>query len=96
MEFGVSTITKRQELAERLARRDLRRGRYDSKHVYDYFNMGIAGTNNEKRDELNKKFYEALKKEGFGAVRDVNDVRYRRLSLEGPTDLLRYIEGRYN
>lgn len=84
VEFGVSTITKRQELAERLARRDLRRGRYDSKHVYDYFNMGIAGTNNEKRDELNKKFYEALKKEGYGAVRDVNDVRYSGYRSKDP------------
>lgn len=84
VEFGVSTVTKRQELAERLARRDLRRGRYDSKHVYDYFNMGIAGTNNEKRDELNKKFYEALKKEGFGAVRDVNDVRYSGYRSKDP------------
>lgn len=84
VEFGVSTITKRQELAERLARRDIRRGRYDSKHVYDYFNMGIAGTNNEKREELNKRFYEALKKEGYGAVRDVNDARYSGYRSKDP------------
>ena len=84
VEFGVRTITKRQELAERLARRDLRRGRYDSKHVYDFFNMGISGTDNEKRAELNKKFYEALKKEGYGAVRDVNDVRYSGYHSKDP------------
>ena len=84
VEFGVRTITKRQELAERLARRDLRRGKYDSKHVYDFFNMGIAGSNNEKRDELDKKFYEALKKEGYGAVRDVNDVRYSGYRSKDP------------
>lgn len=82
--FGVNTITKRQEMAERLARRDLRRGKYDSKHVYDFFNMGIAGSNNEKRDELDKKFYEALKKEGYGAVRDVNDVRYSGYRSKDP------------
>lgn len=71
-------------MAERLARRDLRRGKYDSKHVYDFFNMGIAGSNNEKRDELDKKFYEALKKEGYGAVRDVNDVRYSGYRSKDP------------
>ena len=84
VEFGVRTITKRQELAERLARRDLRRGKYDSKHVYDFFNMGIAGSDNEKRDELNKKFYEALKKQGYGAVRDVNDARYSGYRSKDP------------
>lgn len=84
VEFGGPTITKRQELAERLARRDLRRGRYDSKHVYDFFNMGIVDNKNEKRDELNKKFYEALKKEGYGAVRDVNDVRYSGYRSKDP------------
>ena len=84
VEFGVRTITKRQELAERLARRDLRRGKYDSKHVYDYFNMGIAGSDNEKRDELNKNFYEALKKQGYGAVRDVNDARYSGYRSKDP------------
>lgn len=82
--FGVRTITKRQELAERLARRDLRRGKYDSKHVYDFFNMGIAGSDNEKRDELNKNFYEALKKQGYGAVRDVNDARYSGYRSKDP------------
>lgn len=84
VEFGVRTITKRQELAERLARRDLRRGKYDSKHVYDFFNMGIAGSDNEKRDELNKNFYEALKKQGYGAVRDVNDARYSGYRSKDP------------
>ena len=84
VEFGARTITKRQELVERLARRDLRRGKYDSKHVYDYFNMGIAGSDNEKRDELNKNFYGELKKQGYGAVRDVNDTRYSGYRSKDP------------
>lgn len=84
VEFGARTITKRQELAERLARRDLRRGKYDSKHVYDLFNMGIAGIGNEKREELNKNFYEELKKQGYGAVRDVNDTRFSGYRSKDP------------
>lgn len=71
-------------MVQALARRDFRRDKVDSKYVYDLFNMGIVGSDNDKRDELNKNFYEALKKQGYGAVRDVNDARYSGYRSKDP------------
>lgn len=82
--FGIVPVTPRQMIVQALARRDFRRDKVDSKYVYDLFNMGIVGSDNDKRDELNKNFYEALKKEGYGAIRDVNDVRYSGFRSKDP------------
>lgn len=73
---GTLPTTPRQLMVQTLADRDLKRGKVDSRYVYDLFNMGIAGGGNDTKKKLNKKFYDALKKEGYGAIRDINDARY--------------------
>ena len=73
---GTLPATPRQLMVQTLADRDLKRGKVDSRYVYDLFNMGIVGGGNDTKKKLHKKFYDALKKEGYGAIRDVNDARY--------------------
>ena len=82
--FGIVPITPRQMMVQALARRDFKRDKVDSKYVYDLFNMGIVGSNSDKRNELNKNFYDALKKQGYGAIRDVNDTRYSGYRSKDP------------
>ena len=85
--WSSSTVTKKQELLQKLARRDLNRGKYDSKFVYDYFNLGLAGAwggRDEEKTQLKSRFYNALKDKGYGAIRDVNDARYSGYRSKDP------------
>lgn len=67
------------------AQRDIEQGRYDSKNIYDMFNIGLAKpyTTMETMG-IQNKFFDALKKHGYGAIRDLNDVKYSGYGSKDP------------
>lgn len=75
---------KQKKLLQR-ATRDINNGRYDSKNVYDLFNIGLdTRWSSPEMAETNKRFYNALKSKGYSAVRDVNDNRYSGYGSKDP------------
>ena len=63
---------KQKSMAKR-ALRDLKSGKV-TPAVYDVFNSDIVNTHGE--DELSKKVFSSLKKQGFHAIEDMNDRKY--------------------
>lgn len=51
---------------------------YDARNIFLVDRTGATATQNAK-------FYEALKKKGYGAIRDVNDIRYSGFKAKAPT-----------
>ena len=52
----------------------------NTKKMYDNFNSALIDRDNPAV----KKFYEALKSEGYGAVRDVNDMKFSGYKAKNP------------
>lgn len=77
--------TPAQKKLFKRATRDMNNGRYDSKNVYDLFNVGLdTRWSSPEMAETNKRFYDALKSRGYSAVRDVNDNRYSGYGSKDP------------
>lgn len=78
-------LTPAQKKLHARAVRDIKRGKTDSKNVYDVFNIGLATAwGSSEMTETNDKFYDALKKRGYGAIRDVNDRQYSGYGSKDP------------
>lgn len=50
--------------------------RHTSKAIYDMFNISLVDHHDEELNKAHQKFYNELKRQGYGAVRDVNDRKY--------------------
>lgn len=54
------------------------------KQGYDSFNRQLAA-HDDKSNKLNKKFYDALRNQGYDAVTDLNDKKYSGFKTRTPT-----------
>lgn len=73
------------EGAARLAERNIHGGneaKGNIKKMYDNFNSNIV--NGADSDPFINKFFNALKSEGYGAVRDVNDMKFSGYNAKNP------------
>lgn len=70
------------KLAKR-ALNDLERGRNSTKSVYDFFNMALVDHSFEGQGRANT-FYDAMKKAGYGAIKDANDRKYSGYNAKNP------------
>lgn len=76
------TSPKRAKVYKK-ALNDLAAGK-TTKSVYDARNIFLVARTGETATQ-NAKFYDALKKKGYGAIRDVNDIRYSGFKAKAPT-----------
>lgn len=53
------------------------------KHGYEAFNVGLVN-HDENGSSIAKKFYEALKKQGYDAIEDINDQKYSGYKSKSP------------
>lgn len=56
-------------------------GAYSKKMQYDKFNQALVGMRYQGPD---KKFYEKLKSMGYGAIQDINDMKYSGYAAKNP------------
>ena len=75
-------MTPKQTSLYDKAYNDIKKGKITD-HVYNAFNLGLD-EHDEDRETLNKKFYNALEKSGYGAVQDVNDRLYSGYNSKNP------------
>ena len=54
-----------------------------NKHGYDAFNVGLAN-HDTNGSSIAKKFYDALKKQGYDAIEDINDQKYSGYKSKSP------------
>lgn len=56
-------------------------GAVNTKQKYDRFNQALVGMRNQGPD---KKFYAELKKQGYGAIQDINDMKFSGYNAKNP------------
>lgn len=56
-------------------------GAKNAKQKYERFNQALVGMRNQGPD---KKFYDALKKSGYGAIQDINDMKFSGYNARNP------------
>lgn len=56
-------------------------GAKNAKQKYERFNQALVGMRNKGPD---KKFYDALKKDGYGAIQDINDMKFSGYNARNP------------
>lgn len=56
-------------------------GAKNAKQKYERFNQALVGMRNQGPD---KKFYDALKKAGYGAIQDINDMKFSGYNARNP------------
>jgi hypothetical protein len=56
-------------------------GRMNKKQQYDQFNIALVGMHDSS---ASRKFYNALKSAGYGALQDVNDMKYSGYHAKNP------------
>ena len=69
-------------LAKR-AMRDLDQGKNSTKSVYDFFNLALVDHSLEGQVRADS-FYSAMKKAGYGAIKDANDRKYSGYGAKNP------------
>lgn len=79
MEF--STPGQRHTLFK--ARTSLEAGKID-KNVYEAFNLSLTDHSNESANAVVKNFYDNLKQKGYGAIEDINDMKYSGYNTKSP------------
>lgn len=78
-----STSPKRVRVYKK-ALADLEAGKTNTRNLYDARNIFLVGRYGDIAVN-NAKFYDALKKKGYGAVKDVNDMKYSGFKAKAPT-----------
>ena len=56
-------------------------GKLSKKKQYDLYNQHLVGMHHS---EASKKFYDKLKKAGYGAIQDINDMKYSGYHAKNP------------
>lgn len=55
------------------------------RRIYDNFNSNLVGKPRDDRESAHRKmFYDALKKQGYGGVQDINDLKWSHLRGKNP------------
>lgn len=61
----------------------LKKGNVNSK-VYEAFNLSLTDHSNESANKAHKDFYSLLTKKGYGAIQDINDIKYSGYRAKKP------------
>jgi hypothetical protein len=80
---NLELVTPGQQKTLAKARLALQNGKID-KNVYEAFNLSLTDHSSEKADTAAKKFYDVLKKKGYGAIQDINDMKYSGYNTKSP------------
>ena len=55
------------------------------RRIYDNFNSNLVGKPDDRDDTRSRKiFYDALKKQGYGGIQDINDLKWSKLRGKNP------------
>ena len=56
-----------------------------AKKIYDNFNSNLVGAPRDKAESISRNlYYEALKKQGYGGIQDINDLKWSNLRGKNP------------
>ena len=80
---NINFATPGQQKTLAKAQEALRKGKID-KNVYEAFNLSLTDHSDKAADDVAKKFYGHLKTKGYGAIQDINDMKYSGYQSKSP------------